>query len=123
MPAGILNEDEVNRGCQSYPHDHITLRGKAPDGRSWTAMEGPYWPAFAKDWAASWDKLRDSRHDGGKAAQLSGLLGAHPSRSLSEALTQRELSPSRHRDRNVVASRAASATQIPITYYCWGLFS
>ena len=27
------------------------LRGSGPDGRAWTAIASPYWPAFADEWA------------------------------------------------------------------------
>ena len=30
---------------------HQILRGTGPDGRAWTAIASPYWPAFAEEWA------------------------------------------------------------------------
>ena len=30
---------------------HQILRGTGPDGRAWTAVASPYWPAFAEEWA------------------------------------------------------------------------
>ena len=39
--ANRHNVEGVHRSCPSTPHTHIKLEGKAPDGRSWTAVAGP----------------------------------------------------------------------------------
>ena len=59
--ANRHNVEGVHRSCPSTPHTHIKLEGKAPDGRSWTAVAGPYWPAFAREWATCWDEAKTSQ--------------------------------------------------------------
>ena len=39
----------IHRRCNGC-HEHISLQGNAPCGRSWTAVASPYWPEFAKAW-------------------------------------------------------------------------
>ena len=36
--------------CCDGRHTHISLKGNAPCGKSWTAIASPYWPAFSKEW-------------------------------------------------------------------------
>ena len=36
--------DHLNGGCPGCA-SHISLHGKSPDGRSWTAVASPHWPA------------------------------------------------------------------------------
>ena len=38
-------------------HEHISLQGNAPCGRSWTAIASPYWPEFAEAWVAACARL------------------------------------------------------------------
>ena len=49
--ALILAVSRKCPGCAS----HIPLVGYAPCGRNWTAIAGPYWPAFARAWANVWE--------------------------------------------------------------------
>ena len=41
---------ELVRYC-TCTKPHQILRGTGPDGRAWTAIASPYWPAFADEWA------------------------------------------------------------------------
>ena len=41
---------ELVRYC-ACTKPHQILRGSGPDGRAWTAIASPYWPAFAEEWA------------------------------------------------------------------------
>ena len=44
--VGIMR---LRRFCNGL-HEHISLQGNAPCGRSWTAIASPYWPEFAIQW-------------------------------------------------------------------------
>ena len=101
---------DVNVDCPSYPHDHIRLAGKGPDGRNWTAIAGPYWPRFAEAWAAAWDPLFE-QEGAGVANHLSGFGPFDDSVPLAELLDAKDFSPSRHRTTSVIAQRVAAAVQ------------
>ena len=109
--ANRHNVEGVHKGCPSTPHTHIKLEGQAPDGRSWTAVAGPYWPAFARDWAACWDESKGQPVQMGKTAHISGFLGADVSKPLSAEIAARGFVPSRKRDATVIAQRTATGVQ------------
>ena len=50
LAANFENILELVRYC-TCTRPHQILRGTGPDGRAWTAIASPYWPAFADEWA------------------------------------------------------------------------
>ena len=51
LAANFREITQLYRRCDGS-HDHISLQGNAPCGRSWTAVASPYWPEFARAWVA-----------------------------------------------------------------------
>ena len=99
----------IHRGCPGCD-THFPLVGKAPDGRNWTSIAGPYWRPFAMDWAKCWDFLLDSQRDG-KASHLAGWAAFQESQSLASTIREAHWKPSGRRDASVIALRVAAGLQ------------
>ena len=46
--------------------------GGCPDGKRWTKVASPYWPAFARAWAVAADEIRAESVMEPKTVHLSG---------------------------------------------------
>ena len=102
----------IHRQCPAYYHKHIPLVGKAPDGRNWTAIAGPYWEPFARDWASAWDSIMNTPLSNATAHVAGWILGDGD--SLVNTLNAAGFNSSGHRDVAVVAKRvAAGCSQKP----------
>ena len=105
--ASIL---ELSRACPPYHHEHIPLVGYAPCGRNWTAIAGPYWPAFARAWSQVWRPvLSDCLMRA--VPHLAGVQCFDTSVSLEQRLREQGFVPSGRRSANVVAQRVAAGGQ------------
>ena len=100
----------LSRKCPglSSTHTHIELQGKAPDGRNWTKVAGPYWHGFCVAWVKVWAHLEVPECG---AAHLSGFGMFDTSSSLRDILNEKEFAPSGHRSTTVVSQRVAAALQ------------
>ena len=109
--ALVANSPEITRlnaecpGCTS----HIPLRGKCPDGRSWTAVASPYWPLFARRMAQNW-AWAQTLPKSERSAHLAGWDPAAGS-NIEEALHATGFQPSGKRAVKVIASRIAAGVQ------------
>ena len=100
----------LSRTCPDFEHEHISLQGFAPCGRNWTAVAGPYWPAFARRWAETWNGAL-SMSNVKASTHLSGMQMYNNETSLVERLQQQGFEPSGKRSCNVVAQRIAAGNQ------------
>ena len=80
----------VSRMCPDFNHEHISLQGFSPCGRNWTAVAGPYWPAFARKWAETWNGAL-SMSNVKAATHLSGMQVYNNETPLVERLQQQGL--------------------------------
>ena len=92
-------------GCKS----HITLRGKAPDGRSWTSVASPYWPAFARRLAETWVWAKDSSRTTA-TAHLAGWAPAS-AENVTGVIETSGFTPSGKRAPWVVGTRVTTGSQ------------
>ena len=101
----ILNLNARCPGCKS----HISLQGKSPDGRSWTAVASPYWPAFARLMAKSWAWARGQS----KSSSSSHLAGLRVSEDadMTNVLNTSGFNPSGKRARETVAANVGAGSQ------------
>ena len=108
--ANFAAIQELSRRCPSVPHEHIPLVGFAPCGRNWTAVAGPYWPAFARAWAQVWSPVL-SECQVKDASHIAGLQCFDAESSLEVRLQKQGFVPSGRRSANVVAQRVAAGGQ------------
>jgi len=91
-------------------HDHVTLEGKAPDGRNWTAVASPYWPQFADRMARVWPQLRSTERSEGRA-HTAGFMAPGADTTLQDIIEAANFSPSGHRTVQAVARAVAAGLQ------------
>ena len=101
----ILDLNAACPGCAS----HIPLQGKSPDGRSWTAVASPYWPAFALRMLRSWVWARGQT----KSSSSAHLAGLRPDQDedLTDALDASGFDSFGKRSRETVAARVGAGSQ------------
>ena len=100
---------DINIGCPGCPF-HQKLEGTAPDGRNWTAIAGPYWPAFAQAWAKCWAPLLDSVLSQ-KCQHIAGWIPIGHLSSVQDSLSTSGFQPGGHRSLDVIAKRVFAGVQ------------
>ena len=101
----ILDLNAACPGCAS----HISLKGKSPDGHSWTVVASPYWPAFALRMVRSWEWARGQT----KSSSSAHLAGLRPDQDedLTDVLDACGFNPSGKRSRETTAARVGAGSQ------------
>ena len=88
---------------------HQPLQGKAPNGRSWTSIASPYWPAFARKMVLTWSWAKDLPRDR-SASHLAGWATSTRS-TVRDTLEEADFQPSGGRHTSVIGHRVASGIQ------------
>ena len=109
--AIIANSSVVSTLRASCPGcaTHVELAGKAPDGRQWTAIVSPYWPAFCDRWVAVWGFCRELPIVAHPTCNLSELMMPH--QDVTRMLENANFSPSGRRSKFTVGVRVSAASQ------------
>ena len=105
--VGIL---DANGGCPGG-HKHIVLSGKAPDGRSWTAVASPYWPAFASVIAQVFTPLLALTNSCARAAAHTAGFLLDQKDPLEKLMQDAGFAPSAGRSARGVASTVSAGVQ------------
>ena len=84
---------DVARASLNGTRTLIYLVGNAPCGRKWTAVAGPYWLEFAREWAKVWDSALSSEQVLA-IPQVAGLQCFDTFPSLESRLVQQGFQPS-----------------------------
>ena len=99
---------ELNAGCPGCK-SHISLQGKASDGRSWTSIASPYWPAFTRRMAKLWAWTKDAVRTT-STAHLAGWAPASAD-NVANAIEASGFKPSGKRAPEVIGTRVAAGIQ------------
>ena len=91
---------------------HLPLQGNAPDGRSWTAVASPYWPAFAEAWAKALVGVKPMGDFIPAPSHLAGFAMAPSSLSMEQVLNEMSFVQPRQREIVLTAIHVSSGIQV-----------
>ena len=93
-------------------HEHIILRGPAPQGVPWTRVAAPYWPAWCRAIVRAWNPTLQQELDGHafeQAGRPSLLL--NQSTAMDVAFHESSFQPSGHRSGDQLAAVVSTGRQ------------
>ena len=110
ISANFIQILKLRRVC-SGQHEHISLQGNAPCGRSWTAVASPYWPEFAKQWVGACYTLFLLAGERLPPLHFAGFAPARPELTVEELLDDMRYSQPQGRESSTTALRVGAGLQ------------
>ena len=111
LAANFPQISRLFRRCDGC-HQHISLQGNAPCGRSWTAVASPYWPAFASEWVRiCYELFIGSFSERRPACNFAGMPSVDPSVSVETLLDNMGFQVPKGSDRLNVATHVSAGVQ------------
>ena len=101
----------VSRTCACV-RSHLVLQGNSPDGRSWTAVASPYWPALSASWASAFVSVKPCGDLLPAPSHLSGFVVAPSSVRVDQILGSMCFQQPRQRENISAAIRVSSGVQV-----------
>ena len=110
IAANVAELLGLYRRCDGC-HEHISFKGNAPCGRSWTAVASPYWPKFAREWVSLCDPLFVWERRPGPPLIFAGFASVPPEVDIEVMLEEMDFQQPKGQDNLTTAVRASSGIQ------------
>lgn len=100
----------LRRSCSGL-HDHISLPGNPPCGRSWTVVAAPYWPGFARQWVRACRCLVVLSGARQPPLHLAGFDVLSPELTIEQVLNDMMYKQPQGRESSTIAVRLGAGVQ------------